>query len=177
SSVPRANPAAAPCIEPKITVCLGAPKAGLTDRNATGEVYLADVGIPCCVWKQVGVRNWSPAVFGSEYVVGLDKGGPGKVCDVCLGPAEAPVVGVAVVVVRATLSVFFCTTPSRQSRIREHARTSTQAHTYSHARDVKHSVGWPVGKILTGKKKKKKKRGRAPSVSRYLSPSDPFLGF
>lgn len=59
-------------VQPKYTLCLGAPKTGLPSRSLTGEVFVADIGIPRMVWKCVGVRNWSASVFGCDYVVGLE---------------------------------------------------------------------------------------------------------
>ncbi|CAG8611351.1 7765_t:CDS:2, partial [Racocetra fulgida] len=46
------------CIHPKWTLCLGAPKSGCKSRAVTGELFLADIGIPRICWKRIGVKGW-----------------------------------------------------------------------------------------------------------------------
>ncbi|KAK9767311.1 enhancer of mRNA decapping [Basidiobolus ranarum] len=58
-------------IHPKWTLCLGAPRFGLKNRNMTGEIFLADIGIPRILYKKVGVRGWRMP-WGAEYLVGLE---------------------------------------------------------------------------------------------------------
>ncbi|CAG8525729.1 2990_t:CDS:10, partial [Paraglomus occultum] len=45
-------------IHPKWTLCLGAPKTGCKSRTVTGELFLADIGIPRICWKKVGIKGW-----------------------------------------------------------------------------------------------------------------------
>ncbi|CAG8506454.1 6629_t:CDS:10, partial [Dentiscutata heterogama] len=45
-------------IHPKWTLCLGAPKSGCKSRAVTGELFLADIGIPRVCWKKIGVKGW-----------------------------------------------------------------------------------------------------------------------
>ena len=58
-------------IHPKWTLCLGAPKRGCNSRSVTGELFLADIGIPRGCWKRIGVKGWGMP-WGSEYLVGLE---------------------------------------------------------------------------------------------------------
>ncbi|CAG8438131.1 567_t:CDS:10 [Ambispora leptoticha] len=58
-------------IHPKWTLCLGAPKAGCKSRSVTGELFLADIGIPRICWKKIGVKGWGMP-WGSEYLIGLE---------------------------------------------------------------------------------------------------------
>jgi hypothetical protein len=58
-------------IHPKWTLCLGAPKIGCKSRTITGELFLADIGIPRVCWKRIGVKGWGMP-WGSEYLVGLE---------------------------------------------------------------------------------------------------------
>ncbi|KAF7730714.1 enhancer of mRNA decapping [Apophysomyces ossiformis] len=60
-------------IRPKWTLCFGAPKQGCTSREVTGELFLADMGIPAISWKSVGIsRNNIP--WGAEFVLALEYG-------------------------------------------------------------------------------------------------------
>ncbi|KAF0457890.1 YjeF N-terminal domain-like protein [Gigaspora margarita] len=58
-------------IHPKWTLCLGAPKSGCKSRAVTGELFLADIGIPRVCWKRIGVKGWGMP-WGSEYLIGLE---------------------------------------------------------------------------------------------------------
>ncbi|KAK9723006.1 enhancer of mRNA decapping [Basidiobolus ranarum] len=58
-------------IHPKWTLCLGAPRYGLKSRNMTGEIFLADIGIPRILYKKVGVRGWKMP-WGADYLIGLE---------------------------------------------------------------------------------------------------------
>ncbi|ORY07827.1 YjeF N-terminal domain-like protein [Basidiobolus meristosporus CBS 931.73] len=58
-------------IRPKWTLCLGAPRQGLKSRNMTGEIFLADIGIPRILYKKVGVRGWRMP-WGADYLIGLE---------------------------------------------------------------------------------------------------------
>ncbi|CAG8743044.1 3691_t:CDS:2, partial [Funneliformis caledonium] len=58
-------------IHPKWTLCLGAPKSGCKSRTVTGELFLADIGIPRACWKRIGVKEWGMP-WGSEYLIGLE---------------------------------------------------------------------------------------------------------
>jgi len=58
-------------IHPKWTLCLGAPKSGCKSRTVTGELFLADIGIPRVCWKRIGVKGWGMP-WGSEYLIGLE---------------------------------------------------------------------------------------------------------
>ncbi|CAG8637992.1 7096_t:CDS:10 [Dentiscutata erythropus] len=58
-------------IHPKWTLCLGAPKSGCKSRAVTGELFLADIGIPRVCWKKIGVKGWGMP-WGSEYLIGLE---------------------------------------------------------------------------------------------------------
>ncbi|CAG8525228.1 6371_t:CDS:10, partial [Acaulospora morrowiae] len=52
------NPGNSLHIHPKWTLCLGAPKIGCRSRAVTGELFLADIGIPRICWKKIGVKGW-----------------------------------------------------------------------------------------------------------------------
>ncbi|KAI7903293.1 YjeF N-terminal domain-containing protein [Cokeromyces recurvatus] len=57
-------------IQPKWTLCLGAPYIGCTSRNVTGELFLADTGLPfLCFEKAVGNFH---IPWGSEFVLALE---------------------------------------------------------------------------------------------------------
>ncbi|CAJ0755594.1 17893_t:CDS:10 [Entrophospora sp. SA101] len=58
-------------VRPKWTLCLGAPKNGCRNRSITGELFLADIGIPRVCWKKIGVKGWGMP-WGSEYLIGLE---------------------------------------------------------------------------------------------------------
>ncbi|KAG0001495.1 enhancer of mRNA decapping [Modicella reniformis] len=59
------------CVRPKWTLCLGAPKAGCRSRSTTGELFLADLGIPRNCWKKAGVKGWGMP-WGADFLVGLE---------------------------------------------------------------------------------------------------------
>ncbi|KAI9311867.1 YjeF N-terminal domain-containing protein [Dichotomocladium elegans] len=44
-------------IHPKWTLCFGAPKQGCTSRSITGELFLADIGIPAVSWREANIRR------------------------------------------------------------------------------------------------------------------------
>ncbi|RKP22400.1 YjeF N-terminal domain-containing protein [Syncephalis pseudoplumigaleata] len=58
-------------ITPRWTLCMGAPKTGLTGSAMSGEVFLADVGLPRTLWKRVGVPGWTVPPWGADFVIGL----------------------------------------------------------------------------------------------------------
>ncbi|KAJ1974902.1 enhancer of mRNA decapping [Dimargaris xerosporica] len=58
-------------IVPRWTLCFGAPSAELTSRAMSGELTLADMGVPHALWKRVGVRQWRMP-WGADYLVGLE---------------------------------------------------------------------------------------------------------
>jgi NAD(P)H-hydrate repair Nnr-like enzyme with NAD(P)H-hydrate epimerase domain len=59
------------CVRPRWTLCLGAPKAGCRSRSTTGELFLADLGIPRTCWKKAGVKGWG-VPWGADFLVGLE---------------------------------------------------------------------------------------------------------
>lgn len=58
-------------IEPAVTLTLAAPKTGLTGA-ATGELLLADIGIPVAVYRRAGV-TMPTDVFAGRHIVPLAK--------------------------------------------------------------------------------------------------------
>ena len=58
-------------IHPQWTVCLGAPKSGCIAQEVTGELYMADIGIPKICWKRAGVKGWT-APWGADFLVALE---------------------------------------------------------------------------------------------------------
>ncbi|KAG0166367.1 enhancer of mRNA decapping [Apophysomyces sp. BC1015] len=58
-------------IRPKWTLCFGAPKQGCTSREVTGELFLADMGIPAVSWVAVGISR-SNIPWGAEFVLALE---------------------------------------------------------------------------------------------------------
>ncbi|KAJ1964658.1 enhancer of mRNA decapping, partial [Dispira parvispora] len=58
-------------IVPRWTLCFGAPSAALTSRDMTGELTLADVGIPHVMWTRAGVKTWSNP-WGADFLVPLE---------------------------------------------------------------------------------------------------------
>lgn len=60
-------------IQPKWTLCFGAPKQGCTSRAITGELFLADIGIPSVSWRNAGVKRCNIA-WGAEFVLALEYG-------------------------------------------------------------------------------------------------------
>ncbi|KAI9599352.1 YjeF N-terminal domain-containing protein [Syncephalis fuscata] len=58
-------------ITPRWTLCMGAPKTGLTGLGMSGEVFLADLGLPRILWKRVGVPGWTVPPWGADFVIGL----------------------------------------------------------------------------------------------------------
>lgn len=64
------------CVNADVTVTLGAPKVGLRPRIVhpyVGDLYLADIGIPPAVWREVGIE---PIVFSEGPLVRLTVGEP-----------------------------------------------------------------------------------------------------
>ncbi|KAG2186326.1 hypothetical protein INT43_002764 [Umbelopsis isabellina] len=57
-------------IKPKWTLCYGAPICGCSSRNVTGELFLADIGIPKSAWKKANVHPTVP--FGSDIIIALE---------------------------------------------------------------------------------------------------------
>ncbi|KAI8140608.1 YjeF N-terminal domain-containing protein [Fennellomyces sp. T-0311] len=58
-------------IQPKWTLCFGAPKQGCTSRQITGELFLADIGIPSVSWRRIGISRCK-IPWGAEFVVALE---------------------------------------------------------------------------------------------------------
>jgi hydroxyethylthiazole kinase-like uncharacterized protein yjeF len=60
-------------IRPKWTLCLGAPYTGCTSRNITGELFLADAGLPLvCFQKSIGAGNNFHIPWDSDFVLALE---------------------------------------------------------------------------------------------------------
>lgn len=57
-------------INPKWTLCLGAPYTGCTSRNVTGELFLADAGLPFSCFEK-SVPNFH-IPWGSDFVLALE---------------------------------------------------------------------------------------------------------
>jgi NAD(P)H-hydrate repair Nnr-like enzyme with NAD(P)H-hydrate epimerase domain len=57
-------------IHPKWTLCLGAPYTGCTSRTITGELFLADSGLPFLCFEQ-SVGNFH-IPWGSDFVLALE---------------------------------------------------------------------------------------------------------
>jgi len=57
-----------PAIRPERTLTLALPKTGL--RQVAGDLYLADIGIPPALYRQLGIPAVSP--FGTRYWVRLE---------------------------------------------------------------------------------------------------------
>lgn len=57
-------------ITPKWTLCLSAPYTGCTSRNVTGELFLADAGLPFYCFQSVGRNFHIP--WGSDFVLALE---------------------------------------------------------------------------------------------------------
>ena len=58
-------------IQPKWTLCFGAPKQGCTSRAITGELFLADIGIPSVSWRRIGISRCK-IPWGAEFVIALE---------------------------------------------------------------------------------------------------------
>ncbi|NOZ61378.1 MAG: NAD(P)H-hydrate epimerase [Calditrichaeota bacterium] len=61
------NPGAA--IEPKWTLTLALPKSGLSPENS-GDIFLADIGIPTLMFEKLGLEYTSP--FEKDFVIPLN---------------------------------------------------------------------------------------------------------
>jgi NAD(P)H-hydrate repair Nnr-like enzyme with NAD(P)H-hydrate epimerase domain len=59
-------------IKPKWTLCYGAPASGCASRNITGELFVADIGIPVTTWKKANVHPIVP--FGQDIIIALEYG-------------------------------------------------------------------------------------------------------
>ncbi|CAM0135216.1 enhancer of mRNA decapping [Umbelopsis sp. WA50703] len=57
-------------INPKWTLCYGAPICGCSSRNVTGELFLADIGVPKSTWKKAKIHPTVP--FGSDIIIALE---------------------------------------------------------------------------------------------------------
>ena len=55
-------------MRPERTLTLALPKTGLD--HVTGEIYLADIGIPPAVFQQLGLSYEPP--FGERYWIRLE---------------------------------------------------------------------------------------------------------
>ncbi|TMP98078.1 MAG: NAD(P)H-hydrate epimerase [Thaumarchaeota archaeon] len=65
-----------PCIRGTQTLTLALPKKGLVRRRAkpyVGDLFLADIGVPARVYKELGVRR---PIFREDFIVRLKNGGP-----------------------------------------------------------------------------------------------------
>ncbi|KAI7872142.1 YjeF N-terminal domain-containing protein [Spinellus fusiger] len=58
-------------IRPKWTLCFGAPKMGCISRNITGELFLADIGIPSAAWPRVNGLAFN-IPWGADFVLALE---------------------------------------------------------------------------------------------------------
>ena len=81
----KGRPSSPPhCIQPKWTLAFGLPKTGLTLRDKTGELFLADIGIPKIVFERAedrlrtlglggygSVGKFKPP-FGDKFIVGIE---------------------------------------------------------------------------------------------------------
>ncbi|KAI9478076.1 MAG: YjeF N-terminal domain-containing protein [Benjaminiella poitrasii] len=68
-SLPSEEPEA--YIRPKWTLCLAAPYTGCTSRNITGELFLADTGLPFTCFEQ-SVTGPFHIPWGSDFVLALE---------------------------------------------------------------------------------------------------------
>ncbi|KAH8556093.1 YjeF N-terminal domain-containing protein [Umbelopsis sp. PMI_123] len=57
-------------VKPKWTLCYGAPTSGCASRNVTGELFVADIGIPAMAWKKANVNPIVP--FGQDIIIALE---------------------------------------------------------------------------------------------------------
>ncbi|KAI8064793.1 YjeF N-terminal domain-containing protein [Gilbertella persicaria] len=57
-------------IHPKWTLCLGAPYTGCTSRNVTGELFVADMGLPFVCFEKTIPGFHIP--WGNEFVLALE---------------------------------------------------------------------------------------------------------
>ncbi|KAI9024378.1 YjeF N-terminal domain-containing protein [Phycomyces nitens] len=60
-------------IKPKWTLCFGAPKIGCTSRSVTGELFLADIGIPPVAWEEVAGESYN-IPWGPSFLLALEYG-------------------------------------------------------------------------------------------------------
>ena len=63
-----------PCIQATATVTLGLPKAGLLQQRSgevTGELYLADIGIPPELYAKMGLEIDTRKLFEKEWLIKL----------------------------------------------------------------------------------------------------------
>ncbi|KAI7881713.1 YjeF N-terminal domain-like protein [Lichtheimia hyalospora FSU 10163] len=60
-------------IQPKWTLCFGAPKQGCTSRAITGELFLADMGIPSVSWRKADI-NRCKIPWGADFILALEYG-------------------------------------------------------------------------------------------------------
>ncbi|KAI8370702.1 YjeF N-terminal domain-containing protein [Radiomyces spectabilis] len=58
-------------ISPKWTLCFAVPKQGCTSRNVTGELFLADLGIPMVNLQKIGLQRFN-IPWGTEFVLPLE---------------------------------------------------------------------------------------------------------
>lgn len=69
-----------PCVRAAATLTLGLPKAGLTAapaRSVTGEVFVADIGVPAAAYARFGIRL-GPIFAGARWLpLPFAGGGPG----------------------------------------------------------------------------------------------------
>ncbi|KAI8372247.1 YjeF N-terminal domain-containing protein [Choanephora cucurbitarum] len=63
-------------IHPKWTLCLSAPFTGCTSRNVTGELFVADTGLPFHCFEKVVPNFHIP--WGNEFVLALEYASPLK---------------------------------------------------------------------------------------------------
>ncbi|KAI9308921.1 hypothetical protein BJ944DRAFT_285007 [Cunninghamella echinulata] len=58
-------------IQPKWTLCFGAPVQGCNSDKTTGSLFVADIGIPIVSWQRIGIHgNGFP--WGNEFVIPLE---------------------------------------------------------------------------------------------------------
>jgi NAD(P)H-hydrate epimerase len=63
-----------PCIRAAVTMTLALPKTGLlklSARAVTGALYLADIGVPLSLYKEMGIETGS--LFNNDTIINLDE--------------------------------------------------------------------------------------------------------
>ncbi|KAI8983922.1 YjeF N-terminal domain-containing protein [Mycotypha africana] len=70
SKLPICNYGCSNYIKPKWTLCLGAPHAGCVGRHITGELFIADIGLPSHSFEQS--RPGFRIPWGSDFLLALE---------------------------------------------------------------------------------------------------------
>ncbi|CAO3652860.1 unnamed protein product [Cunninghamella blakesleeana] len=58
-------------IQPKWTICFGAPVQGCNSDKITGSLFVADIGIPIVSWQGIGIHGRG-FPWGNEFVIPLE---------------------------------------------------------------------------------------------------------